>query len=136
MTELRAGPILDEENDALKSTNRMVVDGSMYNPETGSIVAEGYVDLNQLPDENEGSTHEGDTAACTAWTTAGNCVYGTQANNAQLNEINKTHAGPQFEEVDIPLEIPIEWTVSYTSTARKNGHVRFARTAINGSMQW
>lgn len=46
MTGLRAGPILDEENDALKSTNRMVVDGNMYNPETGSIVAEGYVDLN------------------------------------------------------------------------------------------
>lgn len=111
MTELRAGPILDEENDALKSTNRMVVDGSMYNPETGSIVAEGYVDLNQLPDQNEGSTHEGDTSACTAWTTAGNCVYGTEGNNSQLNEINKTHAGPQFEEVDEPIEVPGIWGV-------------------------
>lgn len=109
---VRAGPIMDEENDALKSTNRMVVDGSMYNPQTGSIVAEGYVDLNQLPDENEGSTHEGDTAACTAWTTAGPCVYGTEANNAQLNEINKTHAGPEFEEVDEPVRVQQRWTLT------------------------
>lgn len=92
--------------------NKMVVDGSMYDPNTQSIVAEGYVDLNQLPDENEGSTHEGDTAACTSWTTAGNCVYGTTANNAQLNEINKTHAGPEFEEVDeeVPLALAWNWT--------------------------
>ena len=64
--------------------NKMVVDGSMYDPATQTINAEGYVDLNQLPDENEGSTHEGDTAASTSWTTAGACVYGTEANNAQL----------------------------------------------------
>lgn len=100
---LRAGPIMDEENEQLRGMNKMVVDGSMYDPNTQSIVAEGYVDLNQLPDENEGSTHEGDTAACTAWTTAGNCIYGTTANNSQLNEINKTHAGPEFEEVDEPV---------------------------------
>lgn len=95
----------------MRGMNKMVVDGSMYDPATQTINAEGYVDLNQLPDENEGSTHEGDTAASTSWTTAGSCVYGTEANNAQLQEINLTHAGPEFEEVETPVETPIKWTV-------------------------
>ena len=103
---------MDEENDQLRGMNKMVVDGSMYDPATQTINAEGYVDLNQLPDENEGDTHEGDTAASTAWTTAGACVYGTEANNAQLQEINLTHAGPEFEEVETPVETPVTWTYS------------------------
>lgn len=107
---LRAGPITDEENDQLHGMNKMVVDGSMYDPATQTINAEGYVDLNQLPDDNEGSTHEGDTAASTSWTTAGACVYGTEANNAQLQEINLTHAGPEFEEVETPVSSPVTWT--------------------------
>lgn len=96
-TWLRAGLVSEEENQQNYGLNKMVVDGSMYDPATQTINAEGYVDLNQIPDENEGETHEGDTAACTSWTTAGACVYGTEANNAQLNEINLTHAGPEFE---------------------------------------
>ena len=107
---LRAGPITDEENDQLHGMNKMVVDGSMYDPATQTINAEGYVDLNQLPDENEGDTHEGDTAASTSWTTAGACVYGTEANNAQLQEINLTHAGPEFEEVEVPVDTALTWT--------------------------
>lgn len=94
----------------------MVVDGKMYDPNTQTIKAEGYVDLNQIPDQNEGDKYEGDTAACTSWTTAGNCVYGTDANNAQLNEINKTHAGPEFEEVDVPVESEIKWRHQVVST--------------------
>lgn len=31
---LRAGPIMDEENDELKGMNKMVVDGKMYDPNT------------------------------------------------------------------------------------------------------
>lgn len=106
---LRAGPITDEENGQLHGMNKMVVDGSMYDPATQTINAEGYVDLNQLPDDNEGSTHEGDTAASTSWTTAGACVYGTEANNAQLQEINLTHAGPEFEEVEVPVDTTLTW---------------------------
>lgn len=79
----------------------MVVDGAMYDPATQTINAEGYYDLQQLPDENPGETHETNgTAATTAWTTAGACVYGTEANNEQLKSINLTRAGPEFEEVD------------------------------------
>lgn len=59
-------------------------------------------------------------------------MYGTQANNAQLNEINKTHAGPQFEEVDIPLGNPVQWEVSFTS-AVTNGTLMFFRTSTNGA---
>lgn len=91
----------------------MVVDGKMYDPNTQTIKAEGYVDLNQIPDQNEGEAYEGDTAACTSWTTAGNCVYGTEANNAQLNEINKTHAGPEFEEVDVPVSYALTWQFNH-----------------------
>lgn len=94
----------------------MVVDGKMYDPNTQTIKAEGYVDLNQIPDQNEGEKYEGDTAACTSWTTAGNCVYGTEANNAQLNEINKTHAGPEFEEVDVPVDSALAWEYTAEET--------------------
>lgn len=119
---LRAGPITDEENNQLHGMNKMVVDGSMYDPATQTINAEGYVDLNQLPDENEGSTHEGDTAASTSWTTAGACVYGTEANNAQLQEINLTHAGPEFEEVETPVETPVTWTYSIGRVGTDRGN--------------
>lgn len=111
-TQLRAGLVSDEENQQNYGLNKMVVDGKMYDPATQTINAEGYVDLNQIPDENEGDTHEGDSAACTAWTTAGACVYGTEANNAQLNEINLTHAGPEFEQVEEPITYHLQWDVS------------------------
>lgn len=119
---LRAGPITDEENDRLHGMNKMVVDGSMYDPATQTINAEGYVDLNQLPDDNEGSTHEGDTAASTSWTTAGACVYGTEANNAQLQEINLTHAGPEFEEVETPVSTPISWETKQYAVGNIGGN--------------
>ena len=100
----------------------MVVDGNMYDPATQTINAEGYVDLNQIPDENEGETHEGDTAACTSWTTAGACVYGTTANNAQLNEINLTHAGPEFEQVEEPVPVALTWTTTWSRPSDEGGY--------------
>lgn len=113
-TPLRAGLVSDEENQQNYGLNKMVVDGKMYDPATQTINAEGYVDLNQIPDENQGETHEGDTSACTSWTTAGACVYGTEANNAQLNEINLTHAGPEFEQVEEPITSHLSWNVQFT----------------------
>lgn len=113
----------------------MVVDGKMYDPNTQSIKAEGYVDLNQIPDQNEGEKYEGDTAACTSWTTAGNCVYGTEANNAQLNEINKTHAGPEFEEVDeeVPTALTWQWTESVSTPGIVASQVAFKLVEVGGN---
>lgn len=59
-------------------------------------------------------------------------MYGTESNNAQLNEINKTHAGPEFEEVDIPVKSPIEWTASYTSSDILSGDVYFGFSNSEG----
>lgn len=113
----------------------MVVDGKMYDPNTQSIKAEGYVDLNQIPDQNEGEKHEGDTAACTSWTTAGNCVYGTEANNAQLNEINKTHAGPEFEEVDeeVSTALTWQWIEQVNTPGKVASQVAFKLVEVGGS---
>lgn len=97
----------DDEDDTAKGVNKLVVDGSkMYNDGYQGIVAEGYIDLFQRPDENNGQTYEEDTANANAWTSAGNLTMqeGTDeaaiANNLQLEEINKTCSGPEFAEVE------------------------------------
>ena len=130
-TVLRAGIVSDEENQQNYGLNKMVVDGNMYDPATQTINAEGYVDLNQIPDENEGEAHEGDSAACTAWTTAGACVYGTEANNAQLNEINLTHAGPEFEQVEEPITSHLQWDVSMTREGENSVEWRAFRVRLD-----
>lgn len=104
----------DEAYDELNQMNAMEVNGKMYNPATGYIEAEGYMDLMPVSTSGEGK-YESDSASANAWVKAGSVVAGSEVNNQNLQLINAKAVYPNFElaEEEVPIKPNIDLVSQY-----------------------
>lgn len=88
------GGILMEGADDANTGYGLVVDGSkMYDPSSGKIVADGYIDLQPPPDDETRLVISGANMPVVGWAS----VAGKSSD--EVMEINKTCSLPQVEEV-------------------------------------
>lgn len=88
------GGILMEGVDDANTGYGLVVDGSkMYDPSSGKIVADGYIDLQPPPDDESRLVISGVNMPVVGWAS----VAGKSSD--EVMEINKTCSLPQIEEV-------------------------------------